>query len=387
MPARLFLAGCAIALAGCDLAPAYTPPAVTVPTAFKEEVAAKPGRQPKTGPWQPAQPSDASPRGPWWEAYRDPELDRLEAQVDVANQTLAATVAVYDQARAFAQEAEAGLYPTVGIGGTITTNKQSSRRPLRSPNQPSYYGANTIGGQANYELDVWGRVRDFVAAGKAAAQASDADLEELRLSLHAELANDYVTLRGLDEQIRLLQDTVNAYGGRWRWCGTGSAATLPRGSTSPKRKPSSKCEDADLRRDVATATAGTCDRHADWPAGAGCSRLAESAVPISQPDVPPGLPSTLLQRRPDVAAAERQVASANQLVGVAEAAFYPSFSLRRDRRTAKHRIEPAQPAIWLSGRSAPRSRCRCSRAACGEPNWPAPRRPSRRRRRNIAPRC
>lgn len=327
MPARLFLAWCAIALAGCDLAPAYTPPTVTVPNAFKEEVVAKPGRQPKTGPWQSAQPADAAPRGPWWEAYRDPELNRLEAQVDVANQTLAATVAVYDQARAFAQEAEAGLYPTVGVGGTITTNKQSTRRPLRSANQPNYYGANTIGAQANYEVDVWGRVRDFVAAGKASAQASAADLELLRLSLHAELANDYVTLRGLDEQIRLLNDTVTAYRraltlvqNRFR----GDIASGVDVAQAETQLASAKAQISDVmsRRQLLEHAIATL---IGQPAPT--FSLAESAVPILQPNVPAGLPSTLLQRRPDVAAAERQAASANQLVGVARAAFYPSFSL------------------------------------------------------------
>jgi NodT family efflux transporter outer membrane factor (OMF) lipoprotein len=327
MPARLFLAGCAIALAGCDLAPAYTPPPVTVPNAFKEEVVAKPGREPKTGPWQSAQPADAAPRGPWWEAYHDPELNRLEAQVDVANQTLAATVAVYDQARAFAQEAEAGLYPTVGVGGTITTNKQSTRRPLRSANQPNYYGANTIGAQANYEVDVWGRVRDFVAAGKASAQASAADLELLRLSLHAELANDYVTLRGLDEQIRLLNDTVTAYRraltlvqNRFR----GDIASGVDVAQAETQLASAKAQISDVmsRRQLLEHAIATL---IGQPAPT--FSLAESAVQIPQPNVPAGLPSTLLQRRPDVAAAERQAASANQLVGVARAAFYPSFSL------------------------------------------------------------
>lgn len=192
------VAACMLTLAGCDFAPPYHPPAVAVPTAFKEAVVVKPV---KAGPWRPAQPADAVPRGPWWELYNNAELNQLEPQVDISNQTLAQTLAVYNQARAFAQEAEAGLYPTVGVGGTISTNKQSAHRPLRSANQPDYYGANTIDAQANYEVDVWGRVRDYVAAGKASAQASAADLEEVRLSLHAELANDYVTLRGLDEQI------------------------------------------------------------------------------------------------------------------------------------------------------------------------------------------
>jgi NodT family efflux transporter outer membrane factor (OMF) lipoprotein len=322
----VIVAGCMAALAGCDLAPPYHPPVVSVPAAFKE-IADKPTEHGRTGPWQPARPSDTAPRGPWWEVYDDPELNRLEAQIEVGNQTLAATLAVYNQARAFAQEAEAGLYPTVGIGGTISTNKQSSHRPLRSPNQPSYYGANTIEGQANYELDVWGRVRDFVAAGKAAAQASDADLEEIRLSLHAELADDYVTLRGLDEQVRLLQDTVNAYEralalvrNRFR----GDIASGVDVAQAETQLDSAKTQISDVmsrRQLLEHAIAALIGQ----PAPA--FTLAETAAPISLPEVPSGLPSTLLQRRPDIAAAERQVASANQLVGVAEAAFYPSFSL------------------------------------------------------------
>jgi NodT family efflux transporter outer membrane factor (OMF) lipoprotein len=323
----LLAASCVVTLAGCDLAPPYHQPAVAVPAAFKEAIATKGAEHARPGPWQPARPADAAPRGPWWEAFDDPELNRLEVQIEVGNQTLAATLAVYNQARAFAQEAEAGLYPTVGLGGTISTNKQSSHRPLRSANQPSYYGANTIDAQADYEVDVWGRVRDFVAAGKASAQASDADLAEIRLSLHAELADDYVTLRGLDEQIKLLRDTVNAYGQaltlvRNRFRGDIASGVDVAQAETQLESAKSQISDVMSRRQLLEHAIATL---IGQPAPA--VSLATSAVPMAQPEVPPGLPSTLLQRRPDVAAAERQVASANQLVGVAEAAFYPTFSL------------------------------------------------------------
>jgi NodT family efflux transporter outer membrane factor (OMF) lipoprotein len=321
---RWCTAGCMLALAGCNFAPPYHPPTVAVPVAFKEAVVAKPV---KKGPWQPAQPADAIPRGSWWQVYRNAELNELESQVDVSNQTLAQTLAVYDQARAFAQEAEAGLYPNVGVGGTISTNKQSSHRPLRSANQPTYYGANTIGAQASYEVDVWGRIRDFVAAGKASAQASAADLEEVRLSLHAELATDYVTLRGLDEQIRLLNTTVRAYEqaltvvqNRFR----GDIASGVDVAQAETQLSSARAQISDVmsRRQLLEHAIATL---IGQPASS--FSLAQSAVPIPQPTIPAGIPSTLLQRRPDIAAAERQAASANQLVGVATAAFYPSFSL------------------------------------------------------------
>jgi len=343
--ASLVLAGgCALGLVGCDFAPPYRPPVVATPVSFKE-----------AGPWQPAQPADEAPRGPWWEAFADPDLNRLEAQVNVGNQTLAAVVAAYDQARAYAQEAEAGLFPTVGLGGAITTNRQSNKRPLRSSNQPSYYGNNFIDAQADFELDVWGRVRDFVSAGKAEAQASAADLEGVRLSLHAELASDYVTLRGLDEEIALLNDTVDAYAKALalvenRFKGDIASGIDVAQAQTQLESAKSQISDAISRRQLLEHAIATL---IGQPAPA--FTLAESATPITQPSVPPGVPSTLLERRPDIAAAERRVASANQLIGVAEAAFYPAVSLNAlggFQSTALNNLLSLPMTVWTLGPQA-----------------------------------
>ena len=268
----LLMATGAMGLSGCNLAPTYHPPAVAMPTSFKE-----------TGPWQTARPADAAPRGQWWESFNDATLNELETQVNVANPTLAASVAIYDQARAYAQEAEAGLYPTVGIGGALTQNRQSQHRPLRGANEPTYYGANTINAQADYEVDIWGRVRDLVAAGKAQAQASAADLETLRLSLHAELANDYVALRGLDDEVALLNTTVDAYGKALtlvqnRYQGDiASGVDLAQAQTqleSAKAQVSSVIVSRQLMEHAIATLVGK-------PAGA--FALAPSATPIAQP--------------------------------------------------------------------------------------------------------
>jgi NodT family efflux transporter outer membrane factor (OMF) lipoprotein len=321
---RLVLVCCVLTLSGCDLAPPYQSPAVAVPSAFKEDVAARPSIG---SSWQPAQPADAAPRGPWWQLFDDPELNRLEAQIDLGSQTLAATLAVYDQARAYAREAEAGLFPTVGLDGTITTNKQSSRRPLRSASEPTYYGANTLGVQADYELDIWGRVRNSVAAGKASAQASAADLAAVRLSLHAELASDYMSLRGLDQEIALLNNTVDAYQRvlvlvQNRFNGDIASGVDVAQAQTQLDTAKTQISDTMLQRQLLQNAIATL---IGQPAP-GFS-LATSTEPIRQPNVPAGLPSALLQRRPDIAEAERQVASANQLIGVAKAAFYPTITL------------------------------------------------------------
>jgi NodT family efflux transporter outer membrane factor (OMF) lipoprotein len=312
----LALGGCAVALAACDLAPKYRPPAIVIPASFKE-----------AGPWKQAHPSDDQPRGPWWEEYGDRTLDGLEAQVDGANPDLQSAAASYDEARAFAAAAEAGLLPTLSAGGSLSGNKQSAHRPLRSKNQPTFFGANTVGLQAGYEVDLWGGVRDAVASGKARAQASAATLESVRLILHAELASDYVALRGFDAQARLLADTVVAYKRALELTQNRAAGDIASGLDVSRAETQLDTAKADVS-DVAARRAGVehaIARLIGQPAST--FSLAPDLSPVALPEVPAGVPSQLLLRRPDVAAAERRAAAANESIGVAEAAFYPTFTI------------------------------------------------------------
>ncbi|MDA8232981.1 MAG: efflux transporter outer membrane subunit [Magnetospirillum sp.] len=310
------LAACIPLVAGCDLAPEYKVPAVPKPVAFKEG-----------GPWKAANPSDGIPRGSWWTAYGDGTLDTLEAQVDPSSPTLAAAVARYDQSRAYAAMAEAYLFPFIDLEGSSTRNRQSADRPLRSKNQPNRFGDNLIGAGATYELDLWGAVRNSVAAGEMSAQAQAADLESVRLSLHAELANDYVTLRGLDAQVKLLQDTVEGYDQALKLTQTrfeGKIASIIDVTRAQTQLSSARASVSNVLASRALyehAIASLIGKPA-----------SDFSIPPALVDMkivatPPGLPSTLLERRPDVAAAERRVAAANAEVGVARAAFYPNITL------------------------------------------------------------
>jgi NodT family efflux transporter outer membrane factor (OMF) lipoprotein len=306
----------ALLLGACSLAPPYRPPPLDVPTAYKED-----------GPWRPAQPSDALARGPWWRCFGDATLDRLEGRLDAANPDLAAAAARYDEARAFAARAQAGLFPQVVAGASLSTNKQSADRPLRRAGSPNYFGANELDAQASYEIDLWGKIRNQASAGKAQAQASAADLASARLSLEAELASDYFSLRGLDADARLLSDTVQAYQ---------KARDLTQRLFDGKLVGSMDMSRAEAQlRSAEAAAADVAGRRAllehavavlagEPPAS--LSLPPEPSIP-APPEIPTGVPSALLQRRPDIASAERTMKAANAQIGVARAAFYPSLSI------------------------------------------------------------
>ena len=318
MRLRLFagLACVAIAVAGCSLAPPYEKPAIPAPASFKEQ-----------GPWTQAMPSDAFDRAGWWRAYDDPALDGLESRIETANPALAEAVARYDQARAFAAEAGSYQYPTVGIDGAVSRNRQSDNRPLRGSNQPDFYAADTLGGAVDYEIDFWGKLRNLAAEGKAEAQASQADVATVRLSLETELASDYVRLRGLDDQARLLDAAAADYARALKLTqdrhaiGIASGLDVGRAETqleSAKAQVSDVAGQRALYEHAIASLVGVT---------ASSFTLAPADVQPSLPNPPAGLPSTLLERRPDVAAAERRAFAANADIGVARAAFYPNVDL------------------------------------------------------------
>jgi multidrug efflux system outer membrane protein len=305
----------ALALAACSLAPPYAPPATPIAPAFKEQ-----------GLWTPAAPADAQGRGQWWAMFADPVLDDLEARADRANPSLAAAVAAYDQARALAAQARAGLIPEIDGAGVTQRIRRSDNQPLRvgGPNQ---YTNDAAVGSVTYEVDLWGRLRNLSAGAGARAQASAADLKSMRLSLQADLADDYLTLRGLDAQLRLLQTTGVAYqraldltqvlhngGGA---SGLDVARAQAQLSTAKAQIAEVGAQRALMEHAIAALVGESASNFS----------LAAADTTLPQPRVAVSAPSLLLQRRPDIAAAERRAAAANADVGVARAAQFPALML------------------------------------------------------------
>ncbi|MES2295023.1 MAG: efflux transporter outer membrane subunit [Pseudomonadota bacterium] len=331
---------CAL-LSACSLAPDYKVPQMEAVAAYKE-----------TGPWTAGTPEDALPRGPWWSIYKDATLDKLESQIEGANPSLAEAMARYDAAQGYLGEFQSGLYPTLTAGGHADTDKQSANRPLRSASQPTYYGDDLAGVALSWDIDLWGRIRNEVAAGKAEAQSSFADLQAIRLSLQARLADQYLALRGLDAQASLLRDATDVYQKALDLTnfrhGKGIASGLDVGRAQTQySNAAAQLSDVLARRALLehsiASLVGTPASNFNIPVA-----VADFQIP----NVPIGVPSTLLQRRPDVAAAERMVEATNAGIGVARAAFYPDISLSAlagFQNTGNDGLFTAPNAFWALG--------------------------------------
>ncbi|MFC3443588.1 efflux transporter outer membrane subunit [Sphingobium rhizovicinum] len=302
-------------LAACSMAPDYHAPETAAPAAFKEVAG-----------WTAAQPMDAASRGAWWEAFGDPVLNDLEAQAEKASPTLAAALARYDQARAAARIEGSDLIPTIGAGADATRRRVSGNRFQGNGNAVTY-NDYVVGGSLDYELDLWGRIRNSVAAAKADAQASEADLASARLSLQAAVADAYARLRGLDAQSALLRQSVEAFDRAYSLTATRHRGGIASGMDVNRARTALSNARAQIS-DVANARAATEHEIAALigALSSGFSIPAQDALP-HLPAMPTGTPSELLQRRPDIAAAERRVFAANAGIGVAKAAYFPSLTL------------------------------------------------------------
>ncbi|MGZ5100710.1 MAG: efflux transporter outer membrane subunit [Usitatibacter sp.] len=308
----------AIALGGCSLAPRLEVPEVPAAAAYKEE-----------SPWTRAEPADELPRDAWWTLYGDAGLDALQKRLVDQSPDLAAALARYEQAKAVADELRSGLFPSLAGNASEQRLRQSEGKPLRvlGPTSPDVYGARSIGVEAGYELDLWGRIRNQVASGTASEQAAQADLESARLSLQAQLADSYIALRGLDREIALLDETVSAYGKALDLTttrhdgGIASGLDVARAQTQLE---STRAQVAQVRAQRDVLEHAIAALIGESPSAFTIEPRIEA---IALPRVPAGVPSTLLQRRPDIAAAQRHIAAANANVGIARAAYFPAVTL------------------------------------------------------------
>jgi NodT family efflux transporter outer membrane factor (OMF) lipoprotein len=320
----------ALALAACTVGPQYQRPTVQVPSAYKE---LRPADFNESSGWKVAQPNDAASRGKWWEVFQDPQLNALEAQVNVSNQNIAVAEARFRGARAAIRVARADLFPEITAGAEVSRSRSrpSGQQGAAPRTQTNYQ----IPIDLSYELDVWGRVRRNVEANIANAEASAADLETARLSTHAALAADYFALRGLDAEKQLLDLTVAAFEraleltlNRYNQ-GIASRAEVEQARTQLE---STRAQAIDVGVQRAQFEHAIAILLGKPPAEFTIPHAPISAPPpapltVQPPAVPAGLPSELLERRPDIAAAERRVAAANAQIGIAEAAFFPTITL------------------------------------------------------------
>ena len=302
--------------AGCMVGPDYFKPSVPMTATYKEDQG-----------WKLARPSDTIPRGKWWEIFGDPQLNALEEQVSEANQNVKVAEAHFRQARALIGFARAGLFPTVSAGFSASSLRDSTNRPFVTSANGASTGDFLLTGDISYEIDLWGRIRRSVTAAREEAQATAGDLESARLSIQAELAFDYLELRSADAQQRLLNDTVQAFKEALQLTINrfeGGAAPKSDVAQAQTQLETTQVQATDIAVQRAQLEHAIAVLIGKPPAE---FSLQPAPLDLQPPDIPAGLPSELLERRPDIAAAERRVAEANEQIGIAKAAYFPTVTL------------------------------------------------------------
>ena len=343
-----------IPLGGCKpVGPDYNRPTYTAPPTYKEagassvQVPLTPPPSPAGGGWQTANPSDGMLKGKWWEIYQDPQLNQLEERIATYNQGLRQALETYLAAQDQVKAAHSALYPTVSAGSSFTHEKNSQHKPLATPTTPTSFNDLLLAGSASWEPDFWGRIRRTVEAAHESAQASAADMANVNLSLQAAMATDYFQLRGLDAQIKLLKVTI-----------TDQESQLDLTERRLKGGVATEADVAQARTQLETTRAQLVDvgvARAQYEHAVGTIayyELPDFSIPFSPldlqlPRIPLGVPSQLLERRPDIAAAERRTAAANAQIGIAVSAFYPTISL-----TGQGGFESTHGGTWIQGPSA-----------------------------------
>ncbi len=339
-----------IFLSGCKpVGPNYNRPSYTAPAAYKETGAPSivPPPNPLGGSWAPANPSDGMLKGKWWEVFADPQLNQLEERIATSNQALRQSMENYLAARDQVAVVRSNLYPSLSAGPGVTHSQTSRNRPLATASTHSSYNDLTLGGQGTWEPDFWGRVRRGVEAARAGAQASAADMANVDLSLQAEMAADYFQLRGLDSEIRLLKSTVGDLERQLDLTqrrlkgGVATAADVEQAETQLETV-RAQLVDVSVGRAQFEHAVGTIAN----------VNLPDFSIPYSPldlplPRVPIGVPSQLLERRPDIASQERQTAAANARIGINIAAYYPTISLN-----GAGGFESTHAGTWIQGPSA-----------------------------------
>ncbi|HUJ71068.1 MAG TPA: efflux transporter outer membrane subunit [Verrucomicrobiae bacterium] len=317
----ILVVAASVLMAGCAVGPDYKRPdaTATMPGAYSGA----------TNQWKVATPQAHLPKGNWWEMFRDAELNRLETNAAVANQQLKAAIAAFDQARALADVSRSGLFPHLGLAPSATRQGDSLNRPINGQaagtNQTFTYNTFTVPLDLTYEVDIWGRVRRSVESSRSQEQASADDLETIKLAIQAEVATDYFALRSLDAQTALLRSDIDVFqksleltqnrrsGGIASDLDVAQAETVLK--TTQAEIPGTILQRAQFEHALAALTGQP----------ASTFTVAERPLDAAPPVIPPGLPSALLERRPDISAAERRMAAANANIGVAKAAFFPTI--------------------------------------------------------------